>query len=57
MYSNEPNISRVADPYEKLFSLQQDNYFLSDYYFELKGTLDKLDPYQPLILDFKVIQQ
>jgi len=42
MYSNKQNISRVADLYEKLLSLRQDH-FLSDYYSELKETLDGLD--------------
>jgi len=37
MYSNEQNISRVADLYEKLFSLRQDGRSLFDYYSELKG--------------------
>ena len=32
MYSNEQNISRVADLYEKLFSLRLDGRSLSDYY-------------------------
>jgi len=48
MYSNEQNISRVVDLYEKLFLLRQNGLSLSDYYVELKGTLDELDFYQPL---------
>ena len=57
MYSNEHNISRVVDLYEKSFSLRQDGYSLSDYYSELKGTLDELDFYQPHVLDLKVLHQ
>ena len=56
MCSNEQNISRVVDLYEKLFSLLKDGCSLSDYYSELKGFLDELDYYQPLILDLKVLQ-
>ena len=56
MNSNEQNISRVANLYEKLFLLRQDSHFLFDYYFELKETLDELDFYAPLVLDLKVLQ-
>ena len=42
--------------YEELFSLRRDGHFLSDYY-AVKGTLDELDFYQPLVLNLNVLQQ
>jgi len=57
MYSNEQNISRVADLYEKLFSLQQDGHPLSHYYSELKGTLDEFEFYQHLVLNLNMLLQ
>ena len=38
MYSNEHNISRIVNLYEKLFSQRQDGRFLFDYHSELKET-------------------
>ena len=41
MYFNEHNSSRVANLHEKLSTLRQDGRSLSNYYAELKGTLDE----------------
>jgi len=46
----------MADLYEKLFSLRDDGRSLPDYY-ELKGTIDELRFYQPLVLDLKALRR
>ena len=56
IYSNEQNISRVADLYEKLFSLREEDRSLPDNYAELKRTLDELDFYQSLVMDLEVLE-
>jgi len=45
MYSNEQNVYRVVDLYERIFSLRQDGRPVTNYYFELKGILDELKFY------------
>ena len=57
MYSNEWNISCIVDLHEKLFLLRQGNRTLFDYCSVLKGTLDEVDFYKPLVLDLNVFQQ
>ena len=56
IYSNEQNITRVVDLYEKLFSLREEDRSLPDNYAELKRTLDELDFYQSLVMDLEVLE-
>ncbi|KAL0379315.1 UNVERIFIED_CONTAM: Retrovirus-related Pol polyprotein from transposon RE2 [Sesamum radiatum] len=51
MYSNEKNISRVFELYEKLFSLKQDGRSVFAYFTSLKGTADEILLYHPLSCD------
>ena len=51
MYGHEKNISRIFEHYEQLFTIQQGDQSVVNYYASLRGILDKLDLYQPLVLD------
>jgi len=56
MYSNEQNISSV-NGLLRSYSPCNRMIALSDYSSELKGTLDELDSYQPIIMDLNVLQR
>ncbi|PIN01521.1 hypothetical protein CDL12_25970 [Handroanthus impetiginosus] len=56
MYSQEKNVSRVFELYEKLFSLKQDGSdarLLTDYFASLKGAADEILLYHPLGCDLQ----
>ena len=51
------NASRVFEVYEDLFSLQQDDKSLEDYYSHFKGMIDELNQYDPVTNDIKVLKK
>ncbi|KAH6798462.1 hypothetical protein C2S51_034946 [Perilla frutescens var. frutescens] len=51
MYSNDKNVSRVFELYEKLFSHCQDGQSVNDYFSTLKGLADEILVYHPLSCD------
>lgn len=51
MHSNEKNVSRVFELYEKLFSHTQDGQSVNDYFSTLKGIADEILVYHPLCCD------
>ncbi|XP_057799090.1 uncharacterized protein LOC131014928 isoform X1 [Salvia miltiorrhiza] len=48
MYSNDKNVSRVFELYEKLFSHTQSGQTVNDYFSTLKGLADEILVYHPL---------
>ena len=56
MYSNEQNISCVADLYEQLFSLTEWSFSIW-LLFWVEGDSRCLDFDQPIVLDLKVLQR
>lgn len=49
LYSNEQNKSRIADIYERIFSLKQCDKNLIDYYSEFKSMKDELKVHRPCL--------
>lgn len=57
VYSNERNISPIAELYEQLFSLKQGVRHLNDYYLDPKMMYDELETHQPPIFELNVLKQ
>ena len=57
MYSSDQNISRIYQLYEDIFSFEQGDRSVDDYFSILKGMWDELNVYQPLTTDLKKQQQ
>ncbi|XP_042502356.1 uncharacterized protein LOC122079725 [Macadamia integrifolia] len=50
-YSQEKNMTRIYDIYEKLFQFRQSDKPLSEYYSTFRGMVEELNVFQPLTVD------
>uniref|UniRef100_A0A2N9J5N3 Integrase catalytic domain-containing protein n=1 Tax=Fagus sylvatica TaxID=28930 RepID=A0A2N9J5N3_FAGSY len=57
MYSSEENITRIHELYQDMFSLQQDDRSIEEYFSLLQGMWDELNVYQPLSTDLQKQQK
>uniref|UniRef100_A0A5B6ZV70 Integrase catalytic domain-containing protein n=1 Tax=Davidia involucrata TaxID=16924 RepID=A0A5B6ZV70_DAVIN len=57
MYSSDQNLSRIYQLYQDIFSLQQGDRSVDEYFSILKGMWDELNVYQPLSTDLKIQQR
>uniref|UniRef100_A0A5B7BNP0 Retrotransposon Copia-like N-terminal domain-containing protein n=1 Tax=Davidia involucrata TaxID=16924 RepID=A0A5B7BNP0_DAVIN len=57
MYSQEHNVSRIYELFERLFNIQQGNRSLTEHYGTLKGLWEELMLYQPLSTSLEVQRQ
>uniref|UniRef100_A0A5B6ZBA8 Retrotransposon gag domain-containing protein n=1 Tax=Davidia involucrata TaxID=16924 RepID=A0A5B6ZBA8_DAVIN len=57
MYSQEHNVSRIYELFERLFNIQQGNRSLTEHYGTLKGLWEELMLYQPLSTNLEVQRQ
>ncbi|XP_043693371.1 uncharacterized protein LOC122643864 [Telopea speciosissima] len=55
-YSQDTNLSRIYDVYERFFSFKQDGKSLGEYYSSLKGMWEELNVYHPISTDAAVIK-
>jgi hypothetical protein len=53
MYSSEENITRIHELYQDMFSLQQGDRSVEEYFSLLQGMWDELNVYQPLSTDLQ----
>ena len=56
-YGNEQNISRVCEVYKQLFSLRQNDGFVSTYYTHIRSLLEELEVHQPFVADVAVMKR
>lgn len=52
-YSQDKNMSRIYELYEKIFNFKQGDKSLGEYYSALKGMWEELNLYQPITTDFE----
>uniref|UniRef100_A0A2N9GH48 Integrase catalytic domain-containing protein n=1 Tax=Fagus sylvatica TaxID=28930 RepID=A0A2N9GH48_FAGSY len=57
MYSSEENITRIHELYQDMFSLQQGDRSVEEYFSLLQGMWDELNVYQPLSTDLQKQQK
>jgi hypothetical protein len=57
MYSSEVNITRIHELYQDMFSLQQGDRSIEEYFSLLQGMWDELNVYQPLSTDLQKQQK
>uniref|UniRef100_A0A2N9FUB4 Integrase catalytic domain-containing protein n=1 Tax=Fagus sylvatica TaxID=28930 RepID=A0A2N9FUB4_FAGSY len=57
MYSSEENITRIHELYQDMFSLQQGDRSIEEYFSLLQGMWDELNVYQPLSTDLQKQQK
>ncbi|GMY05189.1 UBN2_3 domain-containing protein [Fagus crenata] len=57
MYSFEENTTRIHELYQDMFSLQQGDCSIKEYFSLLQGMWDELNVYQPLSTDLQKQQQ